>query len=85
MNTLRNFFEGSCVATLGALEKPDGTLTEPGSPTLEFLMKAYFPSGCEITNNAYNYDRQLELEEIRNTNINWITPELIQTVFKLFK
>ena len=28
MNMLRKIFEGSCVATLGALEKPDGTLME---------------------------------------------------------
>ena len=48
MNTLRKIFEGSCVATPGALEKPDGTLTEPGQPTLDFLMQAHFPSGCEI-------------------------------------
>ena len=85
MNTLRNFFEGSCVATLGALEKPDGTLTEPGQPTLDFLMQAHFPSGCEITDAPYDYTKSVTLQEIQSTNIEWITPELIQTVFKLFK
>ena len=76
MNTLRNFFEGSCVATLGALEKPNGTLTEPGQPTFDFLMQAHFPSGCEITDAPYDYTKSVTLQEIQSTNIEWITPEL---------
>ena len=75
MNTLRKIFEGSCVATLGALEKPDGTFTEPGLPTLDFLMKAHFPSGCTITDVPYDYGKHITLQEIHNTNIDWITPE----------
>ena len=30
--------------SLGVLEKPDGTDTDPGIDTLEFLMKSHFPS-----------------------------------------
>ena len=85
MNTLRKIFEGSCVATLGALEKPDGTLTEPGQPTLDFLMQAHFPSGSEITETPYNYTKSITLQELQSLNMDWITPELIKTVFKLFK
>ena len=85
MNTLRKIFEGSCVATLGALEKPDGTLTEPGQPTLDFLMQAHFPAGCEITETPYNHTKSITLQELQSMEIDWITPELIKTVFKLFK
>ena len=85
MNTLRKKIEGSSVASLGALEKADGTLTEPGLPTLDFLLKSHFPSGTEIQNIQYNFDNRISLQEIHNTNIDWISPELIQAVFKLFK
>ena len=85
MNTLRKIFEGSCLAFLGTLEKPVGTLTEPGLPTLNFLLKSHFPSEGEIRNHQYNYDKQVSLTEIQNTDIDWITPELISTVFHQFK
>ena len=85
MNTLTKIFEGSCVATLGALEKPDGTLTEPGQPTLDFLMQAHFPSGGKITETPYDYTKSVTLQELQNTKMDWITPDLIKTVFKLFK
>ena len=48
-------------------------------------MQAHFPSGCEITDAPYDYTKSVTLQEIQSTNIDWITPELIQTVFKLFK
>ena len=85
MNTLRKIFEGSCFATLGALKKPDGTLTEPGLHTLNFLLKSHFPTGEEIEEKPYNYEKQITLSEIKSTEMDWITPELITTVFKLFK
>ena len=48
-------------------------------------MQAHFPSGREITDAPYDYTKSVTLQEIQSTNIEWITPELIQTVFKLFK
>ena len=40
-------------------------------------MKAHFPSGCTITDVPYDYGKDITLQEIHNTNIDWITPELI--------
>ena len=45
-----------------SLEKPDGTLTEPGQPTLDFLMQAHFPSGCEITETPYDYTKSISIQ-----------------------
>ena len=66
-------------------QKPDGTLTEPGLHTLNFLLKSHFPTGEEIKEKPYNYEKQITLSEIENTEMDWIMPELITTVFKLFK
>ena len=48
-------------------------------------MQAHFPSGTEITETPYNYTKRITLQELQNINMDWITPELIKTVFKLFK
>ena len=46
INTLRKILEKSKKNnnSLGVLEKLDGTSTDPGIDTLEFLMKSHFPS-----------------------------------------
>ena len=62
-----------------ALEKPDGTLTEPGQPTLDFLMQAHFPSGSKITETPYDYTKSVTLQEVQSTDIEWITTDLIKT------
>ena len=85
MNTLRKIFEGFCMASLGTLEKTDGSLMEPGLPTLNFLLESHFPNSCEIKDYQYNFDKQISLTEIRNNNMDWITSELITTIFQLFK
>ena len=36
-NTFRKIVEGSTRHTLGTLEKPDGTITQPGSDTLSII------------------------------------------------
>ena len=51
MKTLRKLFEGSNIAALVAFEKPDGTLTDPGKPTLDFILETHFPSGRSIKPN----------------------------------
>ena len=48
-------------------------------------MQAHFPSGREITETPYDYTKSVTLQELQSTKIEWITPELIKTVFKLFK
>ena len=48
-------------------------------------MQAHFPSGSEITETPYDFTKSITLQELQSTNIDWITPELIKTVFKLFK
>jgi len=48
-------------------------------------MQAHFPSGCEITETPYDYTKSISLQELQSIDMDWITPELIKTVFKLFK
>ena len=48
-------------------------------------LKSHFPTGEEIKEKPYNYEKQITISEIENTEMDWIMPELITTVFKLFK
>ena len=47
INRLRKILEMNKKCTLGVLDNGDGTVTEPGEKTIEFLLKAHFPA---ITN-----------------------------------
>ena len=44
LNILRKILERKNTNTLGVMEKPDRTTTNPGYDTLEYLMKSHFPS-----------------------------------------
>ena len=85
MNVLRKALEGSSKIPHGALEMPDGTLTEAGRPTLEYLTKSHFPVGETLKNTEYNNNNIIMFDTINNTEMNWITPDLLQSVFRLFK
>ena len=56
-NNLRKIFEGLCITTIRAFEKPNGT--EPGLHTLNFLLKSHCPTGEEIKEKPNNYEKQI--------------------------
>ena len=60
-NTFRKIVEGSTRHTLGTLEKPDGSITEPGSDTLEYLLTQHFPSATPIKTTTYN-DKKIDMK-----------------------
>ena len=69
--------EGSTRQTLGTLEKPDGTITKPGSDTLEYLLTQHFPSATPIKTTDYS-NKKVTRNEIINFKPDWITPERVK-------
>ena len=76
-NTFRKIVEGSTRHTLGTLEKPDGTITKPGSDTLEYLLTQHFPSATPVKPTIYS-NKKVTRTEIMNYKPDWITPERVK-------
>ena len=75
---------GNVQHSLGTLTKPDGTTTEPGQDTLEYLLRAHFPSITEIKPTEYT-ELKIQTCEIMKREIQWILIDKIGQVFNKFK
>ena len=53
INKLRKILEKNTSHTLGILTKEDGSTTDPGNDTLEYLMRAHFPSITKLKPTEY--------------------------------
>ena len=59
INKPRKILESNTKHTLGVLSKPDGTVTEPGVQTLDYLLKA-------ITSQQNNQPGQLNIPKLKS-------------------
>ena len=84
MNTLRKILEKSNRNTLGVLVKTDGTITKPGTDTLEYLLQAHFPS-LEPLAPTTHPDIKMKTAEINSTNIPGFNEGNLIEVFNGFK
>ena len=62
---------------MGTLEKPDGTITQPGSDTLEYLLTQHFPSATAVKPTNYS-NNKITRTEILNYKPDWITTERVK-------
>ena len=69
--------EGSTRQTLGTLEKPDGSITQPDSDTLEYLLTQHFPSATPVKPTVYS-NKKVSRAEIMDYKPDWITPERVK-------
>ena len=84
INTLRKILEKRKNNSLGVLEKPDGTATDPGIDTLEFLMKSHFPSitpPLPVTQK----DVKISTATINSTDIEGFDMNKLEEVVQSFK
>ena len=84
INKLRKILERKQANRLGVLTKPDGTNTNPGRDTLEYLIKSHFPSSEDITEHTTK-DFKLKTVDINRTHIAGITLENIIEAINGFK
>ena len=80
MNVLRKIFEGKSSEKLGTLEKPDGTLTDPGEDTLNLLIQTHFPDATGTTPTTNNQEA-IPLKTILENETEWISISLLSKVF----
>ena len=81
INKLRKILEANVKHTLGVLQKEDGTHTEPGKETLQFLLKSHFPSIQETLPTKYK-DTVIPAKDVYALELKWLTVEKLKEVFK---
>ena len=81
---LRNIWERKKSNTLGVLEKPDGTSTNPGQETLEFLMQSHFPP-ITPPQHIEHKDTKINTTTINSTDIDGFDVDKLGEVIQTFK
>ena len=84
MNMYRKIIEGNKKVTLGTLTKNDGSVTNPGAETIEYLLSAHFKNSSPIAETA-NSKRTVSKKEVEKGECNWINEEKVEAVFDNFK
>lgn len=84
MNTYRKIIEGNKKAMLGTLTREDGSITNPGSETIEYLLKAHFRNSTPVMPTCYS-KRTITKKEVERWDCDWLTEEKIVAVFDNFK
>ena len=83
-NNFRKIIEGGNKATLGTLVKDDGTITDPGTDTLDHLLDKHFPSAEPIRQTVYS-NQSITLRKLDAWDPDWITEEKIIAIFHSFQ
>jgi len=77
MNKFRKITEIKANKKIGTLEREDGTITKPGTDTLNHLVETHFPNATEIQDTQYNEDTTT-LRFLLEWNPSWITYERME-------
>ena len=82
MAILNKIIQGKSQKSINTLQKPDGTDTEPGLPTLQLLVDTHFPQATlEIPRVTYNADDYVMADQL-DDRIPWISPYLTRRALK---
>ena len=81
---LRKILEINAKNTLGILNKGDGTVTEPGTDTLKFLLSTHFPAVTETLETEYT-EYKISTETVHELQETWLTTTQLRKVFNIFK
>ena len=84
INILRKILEKNKRNALGVLEKPDGSSTNPGYETLEYLMQAHFPS-ITPPQRVEHRDTKISTATINSTEIEGFDIGTLGEVIQTFK
>ena len=84
MNTNRKIIEGKKKATLGTHTKEGGSITNPGSKTIKYLLKTHFKNSSPVISTSYS-TRTVPKKEVEQWNCDWITEEKTEAVFDNFR
>lgn len=84
INILQKILERKKENTLGVLEKPDGTSTNPGQDTIEFLMKSHFPS-ITATKPIEHKNTKIRTADINKSEIDGFDKDILNEVIQTFK
>ena len=70
---------------MGTLEKPDGSITEPGQDTLHHLTSAHFGEATKHQATIYKDNKYSTLDEVKGWKPNWISASKLELAIHQFK
>ena len=85
MNRFRKIIERHINIQMGTLEKPDGSITEPGQETLHHLTSAHFGKATKHEATIYEDNKYITLDEVKDWKPNWISASKLELAIHQFK
>ena len=70
---------------MGTLEKPDGSITEPGPDTLQHLTNVHFGEATKHQTTKYDDSKYITLDKINDWNPDWISVTKLELELHQFK
>ena len=85
MNKFRKTIERRINIQIGALEKQDGSITEPGKDTLEYLASSHFSAATELKSTNYDVSKKVSKSEVIKWTPDWVTKGKLNLAINQFK
>ena len=85
MSKFRKIVERRLNIQLGALEKEDGTITEPGKDTLRYLSETHFSTATAHKDTQYDITKKTTKDEVSQWNPDWVTKGKLVIALNQFK
>ena len=84
MNVFRKILEGSSKVSLGTLTRADGTFTEPGSETIDELIRTHFITATDLKPTP-KQGKTVQRREIHEWEQDIVTETKVRAAFKAFQ
>ena len=63
---------------INTLQRPDGTMTDPGKETADVLTRTHFPAATNLIHVTYNNRRNCSTAELKDKYNDWVNPHLLR-------
>ena len=72
--------------SINTLQRPDGTLTDPGADTITYLTDTHFPAATPgIPHIKHSAARKIDMTQLESSYNDWINPDRVRRSLRLFK
>ena len=85
INAFRKILEARPAVRMGTFEKPDGSLTDPGTDTLQHLLDTHCPTATPIQPTQYNKYKSIPKARVTAWTPSWLTTDKLLLAIKQFQ
>ena len=85
INAFRKILEARPTVRMGTFEKPDGSLTDPGTDTLQHLLDTHCPTATPIKSTQYDKYKSIFKARVAAWTPSWLTLDKLLLAIKQFQ